>query len=1374
MRKEFAIFTVLILISTATAIQKEKINGFSVNKDIRSFQTTQKSNFQVEINSPNSIFLLSKEGLEQEIERSGKAAWTIDNTKINGNRYWISGFRFPGSYLIFNESEIIAEEEYQNALDWAEFVGNNVILSRSIQGTEYQNLAGETFWLKSFSHGREIPIGNSSNTNNFLLSTKGGSVYRTGENGVIEKLEISSSARIGAVDIGNSTLFWSNNLLQLEDKWSLEVPVKSKPVIRNKKNQLLHYDGEKLVRRSLSTGQKIDQKPLSADIYNLKYLEEQDLIVGVQGGNLSVFSGEGEKLDSWDLGIEKGIQKTEYDQDGEMEIAVGKEEEVEIFELKRDRKMIGDLSNTVFVGTGREALKAVASNRTVLVAEEYSEVKHKVEEMNKTPVGIGEVKGLEKASNLDGKLEKDERYYAEDREKLVYVSVLASLENASLTFRRSEATRSFENRSVEDLRELLIEKMEPHHVTVADLDSDRGILAAYMAVKQGSLPVDFDHEVNYPEKEELEDDGINPEEWNRYNGVIKLEEEIESVFEEIGENGKTVFDGKYISILDGPRKLYRDPVDQGFFKDPSDGKYFFSDIGYGNLDSDSRLEASVGRYPSDLEKASLMFRRSLEREKGETALVMGEYLHSNWPTVLATLGGGMRDTKTLEHILKDQGYETEVLAERRAQPVKLLYDLLGAPTKMDSAISSVKSSQDKLGGMIGESSVKMLKNGLMVVRGLSYAEEALETFLEFKWSEWEPLNQELDFPDSASLEEFNGLVRSFLPNRYGRLSVSNIREGIGDADIIHYEGVGNKENWVLPNNSTGWIKDRYNGSRTFEPSMIPEMENTVVLDNSNHAGSRNSEMRESFLDKGASNFVGWSSVNYNGFSSIVSQTFYRKGKTVGNGLVEGLNDLKAAEMFFNPTSSMKSGIREKMSSSIELYGNPETFKDPVTEEGLNVSKNCSEGICELAVKLRPEYKIKSFNGSETVIFDADSYILEPGLPITPLYTEDFPVGKAEIEEVSVETDLKKSDSEPKVFRALSHGTQFLNVSRNFSEFPEETVRVNGSGDGVQVGIAGQKFSGNKTNIVEEAEISVRYRSPVTAELVKDGRTASLEVFSDRDRNVTLGVRTEGEIETRKIRLDKGETKLSLGKLERGENRFEVRMYSEKVLGEASRTFHVRSPLELYVFAPDIRKGHTRKVRAVVKNPNDREVTEDLVLKTSGKVQPAFLESREREVAVDGGSEAEVAWKVTGIEKGAASVKVNEGSENISVEDATDSLTRIGSSVLRDIVSGRSSEFTERRTSQDIYLRLETSMGLALYSKNSSMVLEKIKTDSFKAVRKRSPERKLIDIRSPNGQYTLIEENGVSNEKGDRSLRGHLETLETEMQKLKERSDHRAK
>ena len=1085
--------------------------------------------------------------------------------------------------------------------------------------------------------------------------------------------------------------------------------------------------------------------------------------VGLQENDRIVFFDEtGEKIGSINIDdIRKRPRITQYDDDPEMELAVASGNQVDILDLEKEFDSAKySVDSTVFVGDTKEMLKAVSRNATVFVGDDFSGFNGSIETEKEKFLGIGEVEDVRSANSFDQVVDgsRGEKYYADSREEMVYVAALASRRNASLTFDPESADRDFSGYSLREIRGLFIEEFDPHHIAVADLESEKGLLASYMAAKQGVMPVDL------PEEKD--------------NGVI-LERRINSTFAQIGENRNTVFEGRYISILEGPSQTMEDPVDGKFLDDPADGESFRTDVDYGDLDGDELLETGVGRYPGDTEMASVVFHRSMEREIGTEALVASEYMDSNWPVILATGGGGLRYGSRVESVLREEGYDTTHLVEQRSEPVNFLISL--TPVELNSFLGEVEDTEEMLKKFVSESTANMAGNALVFIEALSYVQQIMEMYYEYRWSTYEididrglERLDELDVDlDSESDETFQKSVMKVLyafvwPERHPEINQSSLTSEMETADIIYYQGVGNSNRWVMPNEDNSTFKERYTGENRFDPEDIPDVNRSIVWDNSNLAGTKDTEMREKFFKQGASSFIGYTTVNYGSHSSISGYNFFLRRKTLGNSMKAGLNRLKMTDFVYTPT--LKSGVNQKMTNSLRMYGNPEMPKDPIQQDSFEKEKSCSENSCTLNISIDTPQRIQEFKGEKTLIANSSSYIMEPGAPITPLYSFSYSLPKsAEVTDIQEKVDSRKAENlSMRDYRPLAYGAEIENSSRNMSGFPDQlsNFRVN-SGE-IRYAVSGARKTVDSYRIVEEARLTIRYENPVTLEFSSSNRTLEASIDSEKDFSGELIYRIENETRSRTVDIAQGENSFDLENLSYGRHEVEGYLLEDRIVAQKMENVEVRRPLKTVIFSPEIRKGSSREVTAVVSNPNRFPVNETLKLDTGNNLAIGMLEQRNKTFSIDSNSDTEVEWRILGTETGEATVSVNGSDQEVEVLSSGDSRSVVATGRFLRRFSSPTSEVMSSYEDDKYKLVWRTGSGRLEVEKNSSYINQMLSTPEFRVERTVLPDRKVEKVSGPGGDFKRVTENGLARSSGEIEesyLEGKLKKLEDEIRKV---------
>lgn len=1369
MSKKYTIFIALLMISSAYGLQTEVKDSYNINEDFRSFNPSQKDNFQILLSHKNSLQLYNKNSKLREITRPGSFPWTSDTRLINESRYWVSGTRFPGRVIFFNKSEIVFEKNIPTALDSEAITAQNKVFTNVGSGpTQVIEPSGKQEFGYSIRQGQENYVSSkdidSDNKVEYLLSLKKGGFFSIDRDGVEWRLERPSNT--GGLRFGEELLvYWSSGLsmhhpVNGSEIWRIDEEVDSQ-VIELDEKLVYSSNGELIVRNR--EGEVVERRDTQFSEPYIFRMPERNWI-GLQEGNRIALHDLNGKVGEIELdNIRKRPKIAQYDSDEEMELAVASGSEVEILEVEREFEPDNYSTNsTAFVGDGKEMLKAVSRNATVFIGDDFSEFNGSVETEKEKFLGIGEVEGIQSANSFEEVASDSggEKYYADTRKKMVYVAALASRRNASITFDRSEADRDFSDQSLREIRGLFIEEFEPHHIAVADLESEKGLLASYMAAKQGVIPVDL------PEEKD--------------NGVI-LEDEVNSTFAEIGENQNTVFEGKYISILEGPSRTVDDPVDGKFLNDPKDGESFRTDADYGDLDGDGLIEAGVGRYPEETEMASTVFHRSLKREIGDEAVVASEYMNSNWPVILATGGGGLRYGSRVESVLREESYDTTHLVEQRSEPVNFLISL--TPVELESFLGEVEDTEEMLKKYVTDSTANMAGNAMMFIKALSYVEQIMEMYYEFRWSTYEididrgvERLEELDVDlDSESDETFQKSVMKVLyafvwPERHPEINQSSLTSEMKTSDIAYYQGVGNQDRWVMPNEDNSTIKDHYTGENSFEPEDIPDINRSIVWDNSDLAGVKDAEMKQKFFEQGASSFIGYSSVNYGAHSSISGYNFFLRRKTLGNSMKAGLNRLKMADFIYSPT--LKSGINEKMTNSLRMYGNPEMPKDPIRKDNFETERSCSENTCTLKVSIDTPQKVERFRGEKTLISNASSYVMEPGAPITPLYSfrQNLP-DSAEV--IKVEENISSRTVENlsiHTYRPLAYDSEFDNRSRNISIFPERISNLSTEGEEIRYAVSGARKVNDSYQFVEDAKLEIRYKPSVTLDFSSSNRTLEASANSKESFSGELVYRISNKTRSRDVEIGEGENEFNLENLSYGRHELEGYILKDDVMAQSREKVEVLKPLDIMVFSPDIRKGSSRDVTVVASNPNSFTVNKTLELGTGKGLELGMLEGGSRTVSIRGSSDTDIRWRVVGTRIGNSTVTINDSTREVEVQASRDSRSFRGTGRFFRKLSSPTSEISTEYSDSHYHLTWGTEYGRLEIEKNSERRRYHLSTPEFQVEEVQKPDRVIEKVSNPRGSLRRTRENGVTAVEGDLGetyLESKLQLLKREIDKVED-------
>lgn len=621
--------------------------------------------------------------------------------------------------------------------------------------------------------------------------------------------------------------------------------------------------------------------------------------------------------------------------------------------------------------------------------------------------------------------------------KRSYLGMVASLNDSQVVCSTGEYVEV--ERSVEALQEEYVASVRErgediNHVVVASRDV-APVAASVAADKGAFLQVVNASGYAY---EGVEDVAVR----NVENGVPDVEDAVMDAAELLASHGMyrngsaQYVDGLYLSLFDVPSVLKADPVDQAGWGVSDADDYFMSDLAYGDLTGDDRLDVAVGRYPDDPSLASHVYLRSKYYEDNKQALVASQYLHTNWPVILAYLGGGMWSGKSMEHILDDRGYDVTRSVEHRADPAGFLVDL--TPASLEAALGDADDVEEQVGAVLGDSIGAAAAKVTVYVRALEYVQQGLENYLEFDWSTFgfdaeRSMDRlaEKDIDELYDLEnvtkeaaqramEQNGTKESVVaalddedvqewiaeavyvflwPDRYDRMTEEDLTAKIPDSSIVYYTGVGNGSAWHLPNEydyhtplekvKTG----RYNGTNNVMAGEIPANTARIVFDNSDHAARQSvsrQQLWRGFLEQGSASFIGTSSVNYAQYASEIDTQFFQHGYTAGESMRQAVNAFSDSWLTWDPFNELaRDGVKQKMLRSFQLYGNPEMIKDPVIEDDIyTLEQDCDGMNCTMTIDIDLNYSVEEADGTRMIDVEANSQLLESFQPLLPLITAE--------------------------------------------------------------------------------------------------------------------------------------------------------------------------------------------------------------------------------------------------------------------------------------------------------------------------------------------------------------------------------------------------
>jgi len=732
-------------------------------------------------------------------------------------------------------------------------------------------------------------------------------------------------------------------------------------------------------------------------------------------------------------------------------------------------------------------------------------------------------------------------YAGNDKGKNIRASLIASILNKPLVFNISYADNNYKlyQNTTEEIENLYLQLMKNQNKNINYLIvSNYNPFSAIIAANKNAFI--------------LLTTATNPD--TVYNNIVSTVNKLNSYGFYIN-NTEYIINGSYLLLMDNIKSFEReDPVEKqqllGIinFNDPLDGNKFDSDLDYGDLNNDTLIDVAVGRLPNDNTIASLMFARDFNPNY-KTALVAAEYLHQNWASILLYAGGGMWNGRTIAKTLEDQGYTVDRLVERRADPIRFLSDL--TPTSIKDFLDTTKDISKKVAKHLGKTVAKIVSKVLIVLKGMQYAEQSLEMYLEYDWKSISPdwvgaLNYLVtNFPLNASnrteIENFVvNLVGNYLwPKPWKTLNQSNLINSLPKKDIIYYEGRGNGSSWILPNvfpDDTGFLgykefinsleNYQYNGSNSFYPSDIPNIDSKIVWDNSDLAAK--GDMLNSFLNKGSASFIGMSAINYAPFSSEIDTRFFKQGSTIGQSLIQAINEFADDTFVWDPFNLFTlSAIKSKTLRGFILYGDPSLIKDPIIEkQNYTQTTNCNNSICTTNIIIPVSYNLVESNGSTTIETDADNHLLELFKPIIPLKNFEYflPFDAVILSSSVTNSNVTYQNITLPTVNLLSHsGLNFTSNNISTELYPPEfyKLQINKTIDNrTRIKLVHAVIQYNQSNLTATVfntiNLTLTYISPLefsaSANDILLGQTVSIPItiWSNVSDNATLYITIENQ------------------------------------------------------------------------------------------------------------------------------------------------------------------------------------------------------------------------------------------------------------------------
>ena len=602
------------------------------------------------------------------------------------------------------------------------------------------------------------------------------------------------------------------------------------------------------------------------------------------------------------------------------------------------------------------------------------------------------------------------------------------------------------------------------------------------------------------------------------------------------------------------------------------------------------------------------------------------------------------------------------------------------------------------------------------------------------------------------------------PDRHPNLNQTSLQNNMEEADILYYQGIGDGNNWVLPEESKS--SGRYSGEKTFEPEQIPEMQKTIVWDNSNLASK--GEMKEKFLEKGASSYLGYSSINYPAYSSLTGYNFFLHRKTLGNSLKASINQLKTTNLIYSPTTIHKTGIREKMESSLRLYGNPEMKKDPIQNKNFETKRGCKENICKLEISFETPQKIVEHGDRKTVESNASNYLLEPGVSITPLYSfsQRLPKGSSILDRNINLTTQDYENISTETYRPITSGGKTFNTNKKNIEIQKADLSI--ENNQLNYVVSGFKTNDNLTEVIESANAEIKYRTPVNIKPDSNNRTLEAKIFSQKSLYGDIIYRINNRTGSKDVNLEEGSSKVEIKNLSYGEKDVELILIEDNILAQTRDTIRIGKPLKINFFSPELRKGSTREVTAVIENPNKFTINKTFKLRTEKGTELGMLENQTRSLSVPAGEEKTLNWRVLGTETGNHTVKLDGEEHNIKVRNSMNSTRSVFIGNFFRTLSSPTSDIEISMEQRETSIKWNTENGRVKMKRNVESSDSVLETSNFKVSKRQRPGSITEKLEMSEGTFIRRTENGLTRKSGnlkESNLENKLQLLDKETEKL---------
>jgi hypothetical protein len=443
-------------------------------------------------------------------------------------------------------------------------------------------------------------------------------------------------------------------------------------------------------------------------------------------------------------------------------------------------------------------------------------------------------------------------------------------------------------------------------------------------------------------------------------------------------------------------------------------------------------------------------------------------------------------------------------------------------------------------------------------------------------------------------------------------------------------------------------------------------------------------------------------------------------------------------------------------------------KDPVSSDYFKTERSCERNICKLEISIDTPQKIVKHGDRKTVQSNSSNYLLEPGASITPLYSfsQELPKGSEILETDTGLTTRKLENISVETYHPITSGGKTFNITERDIRLDKSNLSV--KNDQVKLAVAGFKQKNGSTEIVETAKAEIRYRTPVNIEADTENKTLEAEIYSENSFSGEVLYRINNQTGSRKVEVKEGENTVKLENLSYGEQQIELVMLDEGVLARTSEKVRVGKPVEINFFSPEIRKGSTREVTAVVENPNSFPIRTELGLQTGKSLELGMLETRSRKLSLKPNQERTLGWRILGSDTGEKNLYLNGKTYTVNVANSMDSNRSISVGSFFQDLSSPTSDISVEIKNGEVRAVWETTKGRIRLIKTSKREKAVLETEKFRVSKSNSPGKITEKMETSRGSYTQVTENGLTRKSGSlekKTVEEKLELMEKEVLKL---------